>query len=64
MNAIAKTAGCSLDWLIDGRGEAPTQDVVRQAVERTRAARPVGADPTASDFTVGSAPRPSHPEAA
>lgn len=54
LGALAEKLGTSVDWLAFGRGEPPTEAAVRAAVEHARgvALRPVGADHTASDFTV------------
>lgn len=30
---IASTFGCSLEWLINGKGEAPTEEAIREAVD-------------------------------
>lgn len=34
---LAKTLGVSLDWLAFGTGEAPTEELVRHAVDKARA---------------------------
>lgn len=34
--ALARVLGCSLDWLIDGSGKAPSERAVRTAVEEAR----------------------------
>lgn len=54
MAAIANVLGCSMDWLVAGRGHAPTPNEIAAAVAQSRTSlpRPVGADHTASDFTV------------
>ena len=35
---IARTFGCSLEWLITGEGEAPKVDAVKAAIEAAQAA--------------------------
>lgn len=37
--ALAQVVGCSLDWLVNGRGEPPTDASLLVAVEAARAAR-------------------------
>jgi len=32
--ALSRTLGASLDWLVDGKGDEPTEAEVRSAVER------------------------------
>lgn len=49
MDQIAVVLGCSLDWLIAGRGAPPSPEDVRAAVERARAA----AQPHAATGTEG-----------
>jgi len=39
MGALAELTGCTLDWLIAGRGEPPTEEIVRESISRTHAAR-------------------------
>lgn len=34
---IARTLGCSLDWLLLGQGEPPSADSIRTAIARARA---------------------------
>lgn len=34
LSAICGVCGASLDWLVDGKGEPPTAEVARQAVEK------------------------------
>lgn len=36
LSAYARVLGCTLDWLIDGKGEAPSSADVHAAVERSR----------------------------
>lgn len=57
MAALAQIFGADLDWLLLGRGDGPTPAAVRAAVESARAERdrrptPLGANPTANDFSV------------
>lgn len=59
--ALARVTGCSVGWLLAGEGDAPREEDVVGFVDAIsdRAAnspRPVGADHTASDFTVDSDP--------
>jgi transcriptional regulator with XRE-family HTH domain len=37
--SLARALGISVDWLLDGTGEAPEASAVRAAVEHARAAR-------------------------
>ena len=37
--ALARALGCSLDWLVNGDGDAPTEEMVRGAVLIARGAR-------------------------
>lgn len=37
--ALAHALGCSSGWLVDGEGDAPTEDAVRLAVEAARASK-------------------------
>ncbi len=37
VRGIAQAVGCSLDWLCNGIGEAPTQDQIVAAIARARA---------------------------
>lgn len=56
--ALSRVLGCSVGFLLAGEGDAPDAESVRAAVDRARGvdSRPVGADHTASDFTVDSDP--------
>ena len=40
LNGIAATLGIDLDWLAGGRGDVPTEDELRTAGEKYRAAIP------------------------
>lgn len=53
--AIARATGATLDWLIAGKGDPPSAEDVRAAVERAR----IAAQPAAAEE-----PRPSQPAAA
>lgn len=37
--ALASVLGCSLDWLIAGKGKPPTEESVRAAVKRAKRSR-------------------------
>jgi transcriptional regulator with XRE-family HTH domain len=36
---IADAIGCTLDWLIAGRGDPPSEETVRESIARAHAAR-------------------------
>lgn len=38
VRGIARATGCSLDWLVNGTGDAPTAKQIRAAMLRTRSA--------------------------
>lgn len=40
LESIATTCGVSLDWLVRGLGEAPTETAIRAALASTEEARP------------------------
>jgi transcriptional regulator with XRE-family HTH domain len=44
LTALARVLGCSLDWLVNGIGDAPDDDAVRAAVALAAASRPRRAD--------------------
>ncbi len=39
MGALADLTGCTLDWLIAGRGDPPSEETVRESIARAHAAR-------------------------
>lgn len=38
--ALARALGCSLDWLVNGEGDAPSEATVRAAVDAARVEHP------------------------